>query len=179
MHDPIQRVALCLSGVLIALCTVAVAAFPPRQSGETAPPGVNPPATGPGTTQGSQAAEVQEDFFDSAAFLGDSITLALRNYNLRTGALGKATFLCAGSYSVRHAVNPEGLAISYRGEEMSPQQALRERGAAGVHHAGDERLGLRAGGGHGKLDGADCQHSERMSGDGNLYPVCHPGLSQL
>ncbi len=133
MHDPIQRVALCLSGVLIALCTVAVAAFPPRQSGETAPPGVNPPATGPGTTQGSQAAEeAQDNFFDSAAFLGDSITLALRNYNLRTGALGKATFLCAGSYSVRHAVNPEGLAISYRGEAMSPQQALRESGAQRV-----------------------------------------------
>lgn len=70
-------------------------------------------------------------FFSDAAFIGDSVTLALRNYNLTTGALGNATFLCQGSYSVGHAVN-NTMYLSYQGQNMTPQDALAACGAKKV-----------------------------------------------
>ena len=70
-------------------------------------------------------------FFNDAAFIGDSVTLALRNYNLSSGALGNATFLCQGSYSVGHAVN-NTMYLSYQGQNMSPQDALAACGAKKV-----------------------------------------------
>ena len=63
------------------------------------------------------------DFFDDAAFIGDSITLALRNFNTQYKWLGEATFFCQGSYSVDHAVN-NTMMIRFRGQNMTPQEAL-------------------------------------------------------
>lgn len=75
-------------------------------------------------------------FFDDAAFLGDSVTMALRNYNVSTKALGKATFLCIGSYAVRHAIDIVGgnnvVSITYQGKAMRPEDALAACGAKKV-----------------------------------------------
>lgn len=76
-------------------------------------------------------AETSTDFFDDAAFIGDSITMGLRNYNYKYNLLGKATFLCQGSYSVNHAVN-DSMYITYRGEDRKPQNALADCGAKKV-----------------------------------------------
>ena len=70
-------------------------------------------------------------FFDDAAFIGDSVTLKLRNYHMSTGALGNATFLCVGSYSVNNAVTNQ-LYLSYQGQDMTPQDALAACGAKKV-----------------------------------------------
>jgi len=69
-----------------------------------------------------------EEFFSNAAFIGDSVTLKLRNYNAQTKILGDTTFLCQGSYSVDHAVN-NTMMLSYQGEDISPQDALAACGA--------------------------------------------------
>ena len=73
-------------------------------------------------------AETPTDFFDDAAFIGDSVSLALRNFNTQYKWLGEATFLCQGSYSVDHAVNNTML-IRYQGQNMTPQEALAACGA--------------------------------------------------
>ena len=70
-------------------------------------------------------------FFDDAAFIGDSVTLKLRNYHMKTGALGKTTFLCIGSYGVNNAVTNQ-LYLSYQGKDMTPQDALAACGAKKV-----------------------------------------------
>ncbi len=70
-------------------------------------------------------------FFDNAAFIGDSVTLKLRNYHMKTGALGKTTFLCIGSYGVNNAVTNQ-LYLSYQGKDMTPQDALKACGAKKV-----------------------------------------------
>lgn len=71
--------------------------------------------------------ETLQEFFDNAAFIGDSVTLKLRNYNMETGALGKAVFLCQGSYSVNHAAK-NSMLLSYQGKDMTPQDALKASG---------------------------------------------------
>lgn len=72
-----------------------------------------------------------ETFFNESAFIGDSVTLKLRNYNAETSALYNTTFLCQGSYSVAHAVN-DTMFISYQGSDMTPQDALKACGAKRV-----------------------------------------------
>ncbi len=76
-------------------------------------------------------ADMPTTFFDDAAFIGDSVTLALKNYCASSGALGKATFLCVGSYSVNNAVT-NGLYLSYQGQNTTPQEALKKCGAKKV-----------------------------------------------
>ncbi len=76
-------------------------------------------------------AETPTDFFDDAVFIGDSITLGLRNFNYQNNWLGDATILCQGSYSVAHAVN-NTMYLSFRGEDMTPQKALAACGAQKV-----------------------------------------------
>lgn len=70
-------------------------------------------------------------FFGESAFIGDSVTLKLRNYNMANGALGNTTFLCQGSYSVAHAVN-NTMMLNYQGSETTPQDALKACGAKRV-----------------------------------------------
>lgn len=87
----------------------------PRQ--EPQGPVVQPPAGG-----------ASDGLFADAAFIGDSVTLKLRNYNTANGAVSGATFLCQGSYSVNHAVN-NTMYLSYQGQDMTPQDALKACGA--------------------------------------------------
>lgn len=70
-------------------------------------------------------------FFDDAAFIGDSVTLKLQYYQAEYGLFGSATFLTAGSYSVNHAVNGT-MFLTYRGQQMSPEDALAACGAKKV-----------------------------------------------
>lgn len=100
---------------------------PEESTGETPAETTKAPeeTTVPPTTE---AKESLQEFFDNAAFIGDSVTLKLRNYNTEFGALGNATFLCQGSYSVAHAVN-NTMYLSYQGEDMTPQDALKACGA--------------------------------------------------
>ncbi len=71
------------------------------------------------------------EMFDGVAFIGDSISLKLRNYHAKTKAAGKAVFLCEGSYSVNHAVNKTML-VNYNGQSMNPWDALKACGAKKV-----------------------------------------------
>lgn len=73
----------------------------------------------------------QTSFFDDAAFIGDSVTLKLRNYHQKTKALGNTTFLCVGSYSVNNALTGQ-LMLTYKGKEMGPADALAACGAKKV-----------------------------------------------
>ena len=86
----------------------------------------NPPAVGNSTPTDASTA-----FFNEAAFIGDSVTLKLRNYNTANGVLGNTTFLCQGSYSVAHAVN-NTMYLNYQGSETTPQDALAACGAKRV-----------------------------------------------
>jgi lysophospholipase L1-like esterase len=76
-------------------------------------------------------------FFSETVFLGDSVTMGLRNYcSLYPDALHGAKFLCAGSYAVRHAVGEVGgqyiISITYQGQKMRPEDALAAMGAKRV-----------------------------------------------
>ncbi len=77
------------------------------------------------------ASSGQTSFFDDAAFIGDSVTLKLRNYHQKTKALGNTTFLCVGSYSVNNALTGQ-LKLTYKGKEMGPADALAACGAKKV-----------------------------------------------
>ena len=76
-------------------------------------------------------------FFSDAVFVGDSITMGLRNYVLSARArgaalLGDARFLCAGSYGIYAAAgafNPDGVNLSYQGADMPLEDCLLEMGA--------------------------------------------------
>ena len=46
--------------------------------------------------------------------------------------MGNAAFLCAGSYSLRHAVQPGGVSVTWRGQALAPEQALQFSGARRV-----------------------------------------------
>lgn len=70
-----------------------------------------------------QEGPVSADYFDDAAFIGDSVTVKLQYYNNANSALGKATFLCMSSYSLTHAVNGT-MDLTFRGRVMTPQDAL-------------------------------------------------------
>lgn len=76
-------------------------------------------------------ADTPASFFDDAAFIGDSVTVALKNYCISKGSLGKATFLCVSSYSANNAVT-NGLYLSYQGKNTTPQAALKKCGAKKV-----------------------------------------------
>lgn len=126
-----RSIALALSALLL-LCLCACGNSGSR---ETEPPvrQTQPPVIPEGTYEcdGTSVQENLENYFDNAAFIGDSVTLKLQYYNADTAALGKATFLCAGSYSVHHAVRGT-LNVAYQGQEMAPEDALAACGAKKV-----------------------------------------------
>ncbi len=98
---------------------------PPPTDPTQAPPEVaDPPAS-----DGDYTALAE--FLSDAAFIGDSVTLKLRNYHMATGRMGKVTFLCQGSYSVSHAVH-NSMYLSYQGQDITPQDALAACGAKKV-----------------------------------------------
>lgn len=78
-------------------------------------------------------AAVPAGFFDNAVFVGDSVTLGLRNYvtserNKGKECLGKATFLTAGSMGYSNTIQKIGASNSihpkYKGKEMYIEDAL-------------------------------------------------------
>ena len=80
-------------------------------------------------------------YFDDAVFVGDSITMGLRNYALSERArgnaiLGGARFLCTGSYGLRAAAgdfNPSAVNLSYEGVEMALEDCLVKMDAGEVY----------------------------------------------
>ena len=80
-------------------------------------------------------------YFDGAVFVGDSITMGLRNYVLNERArgnslLGTAKFLCAGSYGLQQAAgkfDPAGVNLSYQGEDLPLEDCLSRMGAKEVY----------------------------------------------
>jgi len=96
----------------------------------TEPQDTEPQDTEPQDTEPEDSGEVLH-FFDDAAFIGDSVSLKLQRYQAEHGVLGSATFLTAGSYSVYHAIN-DTMFVSYRGQQMSPEDALAACGAKKV-----------------------------------------------
>jgi len=70
-------------------------------------------------------------FFDDAAFLGDSVSVALANRALSTGELGNALFLPRVSYGLGNAVYSVML-LNYQGQEMAPEDVLAQSGVKKV-----------------------------------------------
>lgn len=93
---------------------------PPSEGEITTEAPENKPATNP--------SEAAKDYFSDAAFIGDSVSMALRNRCLSTGKLPGATFFVRGSYGSGHAVN-DTMLLTHQGIEMKPEDAIR---AAGV-----------------------------------------------
>lgn len=126
MHTLTKRI-LSLALALMMLTVLAGCDTDPKKTtGSTTQ--ATTAATTEATTAPTEAKETMQAFFDNAAFIGDSVTLKLRNYNTENNTLGTATFLCQGSYSVAHAVN-DTMLLSYQGEDMTPQDALKACGA--------------------------------------------------
>ena len=73
-----------------------------------------------------------DEYFNGAVFIGDSITMGLRNYVLNERARGKdllgdARFLCAGSYGLKHAAaefDPDDVSLNYQGVNMSMEDCI-------------------------------------------------------
>lgn len=126
----VRTVALLLTLALL-LCGCGQQEQPSMDP--SAEPSQSDAATEPSqeTVETTQPLLTPEELFKSAAFIGDSVTLKLRNYNMQTQATGEAVFLCQGSYSVAHAVENTML-LSFRGQEMTPQDALAACGAERV-----------------------------------------------
>ncbi len=97
----------------------------------TQPPKPTDPLDNPPPVGNSAPTDASTAFFNESAFIGDSVTLKLRNYNTSKGVLGNTTFLCQGSYSVAHAVN-DTMYLNYQGSEITPQDALAACGAKRV-----------------------------------------------
>ena len=71
-------------------------------------------------------------YFDDAAIIGDSITMALLVHNTRTQDLGNLLFLSRGSlglFNTLHGV----LSVSYQGVAMTPWDALKASGVSKVY----------------------------------------------
>lgn len=82
-----------------------------------------------------------EAFFNDAVFVGDSVTLGLKNYvtserNAGRSCLGKAQFLCSGSMSYTNSRGSVGAQNTihpvYQGKEMSIEDAVKACGAKKV-----------------------------------------------
>ena len=69
-----------------------------------------------------------DDWFDDAAFFGDSITILLEKYCIASGDLGEALFLGTYSYSVSDALTGDRL-IWYQNSGRSPQNVVALSGA--------------------------------------------------
>jgi len=72
-----------------------------------------------------------EGFFSDAAFIGDSISMMLRNRCAQTGDLPGALFLVQGSYGAGHAVNGTML-LNYQGQKLSPEDVVAKSGVKKV-----------------------------------------------
>ena len=105
----------------------------------TKPTDPTDPSTQPTDPSSSTNPVDLEKFFSESVFIGDSVTLKLRNYCVtHPDALYGAKILCAGSYAVRHAItepepgNSNIVSITYQGAEVRPEDALAQIGAKRV-----------------------------------------------
>ncbi len=118
---------------LVTLAPQSAATTQPQTTPGQSIPGVPvtdmPAATTPVTS--APATPVTASFFDDAVFVGDSVTLKLRNYAASSGAVGNAAFLCAGSFSAGHAVN-DTLQVSYQGSTIGLADGIQKTGAKKV-----------------------------------------------
>ncbi|MGN0452786.1 MAG: GDSL-type esterase/lipase family protein [Ruminococcus sp.] len=79
---------------------------------------------------------VDASYFDSAAFVGDSVSLKLSYYAAGTGALGKAQFFTAGSLGCGNAlweVSNESVHPSFQGTKMLVEDCILRSGASKVY----------------------------------------------
>lgn len=67
-------------------------------------------------------------FFDDAAFIGDSVSYVLQQWNLLHGSFGNATFLARSSLGLQNTIDGR-LQLSYQGVAYSPEDALAAAGA--------------------------------------------------
>ncbi|MDL2225883.1 GDSL-type esterase/lipase family protein [Eubacteriales bacterium OttesenSCG-928-M02] len=89
------------------------------------------PEETPDSTPVEVTAEAKEAFYANVAFLGDSVSLKLRNYAADKGRIAEAKFLVAGSFGVSHGAKGT-LNISYQGQELRPEDAIQLSGAQRV-----------------------------------------------
>ena len=80
---------------------------------------------------------VSGDYFDDAAFVGDSVSLRLRMHALANkDALGKANFFTVGSFSAYDALQPvtdTSIHPSYQGKKMTVEDCISACGAKKVY----------------------------------------------
>lgn len=140
-------IVLCL---LLAGCAPSVTA---PDSPVSAPPAEMPaptPAATPRLTPVPTATPVPDAllaeglldaFFDDAVFIGDSVTNELRQYVIRQRAerpdfLGAAKFVCCPGYRLSTAASggfaDDGKNLAYRGQFVTPVQAVEQSGASWV-----------------------------------------------
>lgn len=67
-------------------------------------------------------------FFDDAAFIGDSVSYVLQQWNLKYGSFGGAVFLARSSLGLQNTIDGR-LQLSYQGVSYSPEDALAAAGA--------------------------------------------------
>ncbi len=84
----------------------------------------------------NETPRVEASYFDDAVFVGDSVSMSLQFYCASSKALGKATFLCAGSLSPLNAhweVSNESKHPIYKGEKLPVEEAVKKSGAKKVY----------------------------------------------
>lgn len=84
----------------------------------------------------SENEPVDLSYFDDAVFVGDSVSMSLQYYCASSKALGKATFLCAGSLSPQNAlwdVSPESKHPVYKGQKLKVEDAVAAAGGKKVY----------------------------------------------
>jgi len=79
---------------------------------------------------------VEADYFDDAVFIGDSVTLALKNYEASKNVLGNAAFLASGSFGSGNALKPvsaDSTHPKYNGVKLSVEDAVASTGKKRVY----------------------------------------------
>lgn len=91
----------------------------------------------PYVTRVAESPAVDISYFDNCAFVGDSVSLALKHYCDATGALGNTIFLAATSMSASNALRPlnsvNSIHPSYKGVKMTIEDAIAESGVDNVY----------------------------------------------
>ena len=89
----------------------------------------------------AESESAPDSYFDDAVFIGDSVSLMLKYYassmrGSNPNFLGKAQFLCSGSFGFRNAILPvsdESLHPSYNGTKQTVEASIAQMGAKKVY----------------------------------------------
>jgi len=100
-----------------------------------------PAVTADGSSAVPKSAAVAYSYFNDAVFIGDSVSLKLKNYvtekrQTDPGFLGKAQFLVSGSLGSGNAlweVGDESVHPTYKGEKMTLEESVARCGAKKVY----------------------------------------------